>query len=196
MAGVVLQRTASPGAVVDAGAPLVVITEPSGLWLVIDAPESLSGALRRGAMLHFTVPAFPGETFAARIDAIAAGLDPRTRTLAVRAIVPNGELTAARGRLRPEMLASVSIASGANHPLIVLPDNAVQLLNGKTVVFLANPLANGGAKFTARVVETGARNGEKVAVTRGLTVGDIVVVEGAFRVKAHLQTGSMKDMEM
>jgi cobalt-zinc-cadmium efflux system membrane fusion protein len=196
IAGVVLQRTASPGAVIEAGAPLVVITEPAGLWLTIDAPESLLASLRRGALLHFSVPAFPGETFEARIDAVAAGLDPHTRTLAVRATVLNGELTVARGRLRPEMLASVSIAAGEKRPVIVLPDDAVQLLNGKTVVFLASALADGAAKFTARVIETGARTGGKVAVTRGLSVGDVVVTGGAFRVKAQLQAGSMKEMEM
>ena len=196
ISGVVLMRTASPGAVVDAGAPLVVITDPSSLWLTIDAPESLVGSLRRGAMLHFSVPAFPGESFGARIDAVAAGLDPHTRTLAVRATVANGAADETRGRLRPEMLAAVSIAAGETHPAIVLPDDAVQLLNGRSVVFLASPLADGGAKFVARAVETGARVAGKVAVTRGLVAGDVVVVAGAFRVKSQLQKGSMKEMDM
>src|SRR5207237_9851736 len=86
-AGVVLARTAVPGTVVDAGAPLVIITDPSSLWLAISAPEQLAGLFHRGGRLRFTVPAYPADTFRARVDAVGAGLEADTRTLSVRALV-------------------------------------------------------------------------------------------------------------
>ena len=191
LAGVVLARTAVPGTVVEAGAPLVVVIDPSSLWLTVSAPEALAGGFRRGGELRFAVPAFPGETFTARVDAVGAGLDPDTRTLPVRGVVTSGI-----GRLKPEMLATVTVAGGASVPAVLLPEDAVQLVDGQPVVFVATPDGKGGARFRVRPVETGSRSGGRVAVTRGLAAGDMVVASGAFAVKAQLQKGSMPEMEM
>jgi len=196
LAGVVLARTATPGAVVETGAPLIVVTDPSSLWLTVNAPESLVGVFRRGGELRFSVPAYPGELFTARIDAVGAGLDPGTRTLAVRAMVDNRSTGTIGSRLKPEMLASVAVAGGPSVPAVMLPEDAVQQLDSKLAVFVATPDSAGGARFTARAVETGSRTGGRVAVTRGLAAGDVVVIAGAFRVKAQLRNGSMPDMEM
>ncbi len=194
LTGVILARTATPGSVVDMGALLVVVTDPTSLWLTVNVPESMVGVFRRGGDVRFTVPAYAGETFRARIDAVGAGLDPATRTLPVRALIADGASGA--GRLKPEMLANVTVAGGPSVPAVLLPEDAVQQLNGKTVVFIATPDSAGAVRFSARVVETGTRTGGRIAVTRALAAGDLVVVVGAFRVKAQLLNGSMPDMEM
>lgn len=196
LAGVVLSRTAMPGTVVESGAPLVVVTDPASLWLTVDAPESMTGVFRRGGTMRFAVPAFSGESFTARIDAVGAGLDADTRTLPVRALVSNAAASVTNGRLKAGMLASVTVAGGASTPAVLLPEDAIQLLSDRTVVFIATPDGAGGTKFTVRVVETGVRTGGQVAVTRGLRAGDVVVIAGAFRVKSQLQNGSMPEMEM
>jgi len=190
-ASVVLARTAIPGSVVDAGAPLVVVTDAATLWLTANAPETLAGAFRTGATVRFSVPAYPGETFAARVDAVGAGLDPGTRTLPVRAIVDNRT-----GRLKPEMLATVVADGGPRVAAALVPDDAVQTFKGRTVVFVARPLPNGDAKFLRREVEVGSRTGGQAAILRGLSAGDVVVTKGAFAVKAELEKGSMPKMEM
>ena len=191
LAGVVLERTAQPGVVVEAGAPLVVVTDASNLWLQVRSAEAQAGLFRRGRSLSFRVPAYPTERFTARIDAVGAGLDPATRTLGVRATVPN-----ANGRLKPSMLATVEVEGGTRVAAMLLPDDAVQLIDGKPTVFIAHPDAKGGARMERRVVELGSRSGGQVAVTSGLTPGEVVVVAGAFAVKAQFQKGSMPDMEM
>ena len=191
LAGVILARTAVAGAVVEAGTPLVVVTDPSTLWLTVSAPEQHAALFHVGGALQFTVPAYPTETFSARVDAVGAGLDPDTRTLSVR-----GRIVNTAGRLRPEMLASVTVFGRGNAGTIVLPDSAVQLLNDRTTVFVAVPDGKGGAHFTARDVEVGARAGGLIAVLRGLSVGDIVVVGGAFAVKAAFLKSTMPKMEM
>lgn len=190
-AGVVLARTAVPGTVVEAGAPLVVVTDPSTLWLTITAPEAMAGLFRVGATLRFLVPAFPADTFAARISAVGAGLDPATRTLPVRGVV-----TGAGARLRPEMLARVLVEGMASGTVASLPEDAVQTIDGKPTVFLAMPDGKGGAHLMPRQVEIGARANGRIAVTRGLTAGEIVVLEGAFAVKAQLAKAAMPEMEM
>ena len=190
-AGVMLARTAVPGSVVEAGAPLVVVTDPTTLWLAVSAPEALAGAFRTGTTVRFSVPAYPAEMFAARVDAVGAGLDPGTRTLPVRAVVDNRT-----GRLKPEMLATVIADGGPSAPAAFVPDDAVQTSKGRTVVFLARPLPNGDAKFLRREVEVGSRTGGRAAILRGLAAGDVVVTKGAFAVKAELEKGSMPKMEM
>jgi len=194
-AGVVLERLAVPGAVVDAGAPLLVITDPGTLWLSINAPEALAGALRLGTVLRFVVPAFPADTLSARITAVGAGLDATTRTLAARATVANRN-----GRLKPAMLATVllpALADGRSAAkVIVLPDSAVQMVGGAPTVFVAMPDDKGGAHMMARRVALGARSENQVVVSGGISAGDLVVVAGAFAVKAELKKASMPKMEM
>ncbi len=190
-AGVVLARDATPGAVVDAGAPLVVITDPSTLWLTIAASEPVSALFHRGGQLRFTVPAYPADTFAARVDAVGAGLDPATRTLGVRAIIAN-----AGNRLKPQMFTTVIVDGAASGSAADVPDEAVQLIQGKPCVFLVSTAANGAAQFTRRDVVIGARRNGRVAVLAGVRAGDLVVTSGAFAVKAALEKGTMPKMEM
>jgi len=191
LAGVVLARTAVPGTVVEAGTPLAVVTDPTTLWLTVNAPEALAGAFRAGTTLGFTVPAYGGETFVAKVEAVGVGLDPGTRTLPVRATIDNRT-----GRLKPEMLATVMAAGGAQLAAAMMPDDAVQMYKGKTVVFLAQPQPDGGARFIAREVEVGSRTSGRVAVTGGLNAGDVAVITGAFAVKAELEKAAAPKMEM
>ncbi|MEO7358686.1 MAG: efflux RND transporter periplasmic adaptor subunit, partial [Gemmatimonadaceae bacterium] len=191
IAGVVLSRTAIPGAVIDAGSPLVIITDPSTLWLAINAPESMTSLFRRGDQLRFTVPAYPGDTVQARTEAVGAGLDEATRTLTVRGLITN-----ANGRLKPEMLANVIVSGGVKVAAVLLPEDAVQSVEGKPHVFIARPGTNGDVTFIRREVVVGARMDGKIAVLRALSAGDLVVTSGAFAVKAQFQKGAMAKMVM
>lgn len=189
--GVVLARMAVPGTVVEAGAPLVVVTDPTSLWLSVAAPEQLAGRFRVGGQVPFTVPAYPADTFSARVDAVGAGLDPSTRTLTVRAV-----FSARDERIKPEMLANVLVAGRTGAPAASVPEDAVQLLDGRSVVFIARPDSTGGAHFEPRNVQLGARGGGWVAITQGLAAGDLVVTRGALAIKAQIKKGAMPDMEM
>jgi len=186
MSGVVLARTAFPGAVVDAGAPLVVITDPSSLWLSMNPPEQFALLFRAGGNVRFTVPAYPVDTFTARINAVGAGLDPETRTLAVRGII-----NSMRGQLKPEMLASVVVEGANTVPAALVPEDAVQLLDGKPNIFLARPDGKGGLLIERREVEVGSRSGGRIAVTSGLAAGEVIVIAGAFAVKSDFQKATM-----
>ena len=191
MKGVVLSRTAVPGAVIEAGSPLVIITDPSTLWLTINAPEPMTALFRRGDQLRFTVPAYPGDTMLARTEAVGAGLDESTRTLTVRGLITN-----TGGRLKSEMLANVIVSGGVKVPAVLLPEDAVQTVEGKPHVFIATPNANGDVRIVRREVGVGARTGGKIAVLRGLLAGDLAVTSGAFAVKAQFQKGAMAKMVM
>jgi cobalt-zinc-cadmium efflux system membrane fusion protein len=190
LSGVVLSRDAQPGAVVAAGAQLVSVTDPSSLWLQVNAPETLASLFRVGGVLHFAVPAYPADRFDARVTAVGAALDPESRTLLVRATILNGTQ-----KLKPEMLASVSVEGGGAGAIPVVPDGAIQLFDGRPALFIAKPNSAGGATFVRRFVEIGSRMGSTVPVIRGLAAGEVIVTAGAFSVKAEMQKSSAP-MEM
>jgi cobalt-zinc-cadmium efflux system membrane fusion protein len=179
LAGIVLSRDAIPGSVVDPGAPLVMVTDPTTLWLDLAATEQVAPALRVGSLLRFAVPALGSEQFEATMENIGAGLDPATRTLPVRALARNRS-----ARLRPAMFVTVSVPLGQSRIGVVVPEGAVQLLDEHHVVFVALGDGHGGARFERRDVEVGPNAGGQVEILKGVLPGDPVVVEGAFAVKS------------
>jgi cobalt-zinc-cadmium efflux system membrane fusion protein len=181
LSGTVLSRDAVAGRVVDAGALLVTITDPATLWLHIAAPERVAPALRSGARVRFSVAELAPETFEATVENIGGALDPTTRTLPVRARVSNRT-----GRLRPAMFATVIVPLGDPQTGITIQPAAVQLLDGRSVVFVAQPDDAGGALFERRDVETGLRTSNEVQIVKGLNPGDVVVTEGAFLIKSEV----------
>ena len=186
ISGVVLTRDAVPGSVVQPGAPLLTITDSGTLWLQVAATEAVASSLRPAALIRFSVPAFPGEPFEARVQNIGGALDPETRTLPVRAIVSN-----AGGRLRPEMFATVHIDQGTPRKGVAVPDAAVQLLDERPVVFVARPGGAGAATFDRRDVEFGAKQDGKTQIVGGLNPGDLVVTDGAFAVKSQFSRSKL-----
>lgn len=186
--GIVLSREASPGNVVDAGNPLVTVSDVRTLWLDVSTTDRVASALRPGARARFVVPAFATDTFDAQVQSVGGALDPSTRMVPVRALVAN-----ATGRLRPEMFATVWIDGGASRAGVIVPDSAVQFLNQAPVVFVARPDGKGGARFERREVEIGARMAGRTQIVRGVSPGDLVVVNGAFAVKSEFSRAKMAE---
>jgi cobalt-zinc-cadmium efflux system membrane fusion protein len=186
LGGIVLSRDVVPGSVVNAGDPLLMITDPSILWLEIAATERVAPLLREGSRVSFTVPELMPRTFDAVIEGIGAALDPATRTLPMHATVANPD-----GRLRPAMFATILLPLGEARQGVRVPDAAVQLLDQKPVLFVASPDPSGGARFERRDVEIGARRGRHVHIVGGVKPGEIVVTEGAFAVKSELARTKM-----
>ena len=186
--GVVLSRDAVPGAVVTPGAPLVTVTDASSLWLDMSLPAASAMSLANGSRVRFGVAAFPSDTFDARVMSIGGALDAQSRALPVRAAV-----TSTRNRLRSAMFATVWVDAGARTTSVAVPTKAVMLLDGRPVVFVAAPLAGAGAgaRMERReVTVSGDANGVTRVLT-GVKAGDLVVVDGAFAVKATFSRGKM-----
>jgi cobalt-zinc-cadmium efflux system membrane fusion protein len=179
LSGVVLTRDVVPGSVVEAGAPLVMVTDPSTLWLDIAATERVAPVLQRGSRVPFIVPALGTATFEATIESVGGALDPATRTLPVHAVVRNST-----GALRPAMFATVSLTLGNPRDGVAVPEAAMQMLEERPVVFVASGEDGGATRFERRDVEVGAKTRATVHVVRGLKPGDVVVIEGAFAVKS------------
>ena len=94
------------------------------------------------------------------------------------------------------MLATAIVAGGSSGTAVMVPEGAVQTIDGKPTVFVVHPDGKGGARIERRDVEIGARANGRVAVLRGLTTKDQIVTEGAFAVKSAFLKGGMPKMEM
>ena len=172
-AGIVVERNLNPGQELrpDQSGPgvpaLFVISDPSVLWVQVDARESEVGSLLPGSSFELRVPAYPGRQFAARVSASADFIDPTSRTIKVRGVVDNPDRL-----LKAEMLATAhferSLGSG-----VVVPASAVVLRGEKHWVFLQRQ----PGVFEMREVRIGHQGSADVVVSQGLEVGDAVVVD-------------------
>nr|WP_295664432.1 efflux RND transporter periplasmic adaptor subunit [Polymorphobacter sp.] len=171
--GVVASRSVAVGQYLANGGTALafVITDPATVWLIAQVPESASAQVHLGDAVTVTTPAFPGRTFAARVDNIGAGLDPATHRLPVRATIRNPD-----GALKPQMFASF-IIRGRPIPgttAVSVPASAVIHEGDAARVWIAGP----GRTLRARNVTLGPASDGMVAVTRGLRPGERVVTAG------------------
>ncbi len=186
LSGVVLSREAAPGSVAEAGEPLASVSDASTLWLEISVSDRAASTLSTGSRVRFSVPAFPADTFAARITSVGGALDPTTRMVPIRATVANPA-----GRLRPAMFATVWIEGAGSSTAVSVPEGAVQMLDERPVVFVAHPDAKGGARFERRDVQVGGMVAGRRQIALGLKPAEVVVTEGAFAVKSEFSRAKM-----
>jgi RND family efflux transporter MFP subunit len=125
---------------------------------------------------------YPGTTFEGRVDMVGDTLDPQTRTVPVRIVVSNPG-----ARLRPGMFASVQISEPQTSSAVFVPENALQEINGQSVVFVSSD----GTRFRPQAVNVGLHSRGKAEITSGLRQGDRIAVSGAFMIKSDMLKGSM-----
>jgi len=173
--GVVVERNLNPGQELrpdqsGTGVPaLFVISDPTSLWVQIDAREAEVGTLLPGASFTLTVPGLPGEKFEGQVTAAADFVDPSSRTIKVRGVMPNPQR-----RLKAEMLATAhfdrTLGSG-----VLVPASAL-MLNGAQHLVMVQPQPG---VFEPREVQIGYSGPKDVVISRGLEVGEQVVSENA-----------------
>ena len=182
--GVVLSRSVTVGQVVDTGTEAFVVSDLSTIWVTASANEKDIGLLHNGANADVTTQGFPDFAFTGRVGQIGDTLDPQTRTIPVRLVLPNpGE------RLRPGMFAAAHIAGSATRTAVFIPENALQNINGNQVVFLTTD----GVTFRPQAVKLGTHSMGRAEIVQGLKPGDRIVVNGAFMVKGELLKGTVGD---
>ena len=172
IAGTVVQRKVGPGQFVNSGAsdPVYVIGDLSTVWLTAFVRESEAADVRLGQELNFKVLALPGRSFKARIDYVAAAIDPSTRRLLVRATIDNKE-----GLFKPEMFASVTIYAGADHKSVGVPKQALIYEGARVRLWVASD----DKSLELREIQTGLTNGDQVEVRANLRAGEKVVTRGS-----------------
>jgi membrane fusion protein, heavy metal efflux system len=170
--GTVIQRKVGPGQFVNSGAsdPVFVIGDLSTVWLTAYVRETEASGVAVGQEIAFTLLALPGSVFKARINYVAAAIDPSTRRLLVRATINNKD-----GLFRPEMFANVTIYSGQDRPSVGVPKQAL-IYEGERVRLW---VAHDDKSIELREIETGLTNGDLVEVRTNLKAGEKIVTRGS-----------------
>ncbi len=176
--GTVIDRAALRGRLVNAETPLFVVGDLSRLWLVVHAFERDALRVRPGAKASVVFPALPGQGFEGTVAKVGSRVDPASRTVDLRIDVDNPS-----GVLRPGMSASALVPLGdATETVVTVPVVALQRLGDGWCVFLPHPKEEG--VFEVRAVGRGRDLGGEVELLSGLQVGERVVVDGSFLLKA------------
>ena len=176
--GVVVERNVTPGQVVSYGQSdtplsLFVVADLSTVWVVADVYEPDVARLRRGQPMVVTLRCCPGERYEGTVGYIGDAVDKETRTVKVRAVVPN------RGRpLKAEMFVNVTVTTGTEQ-MVTIPQSAVHREGQTTFVLLVK---NDGQR-ERRVVRLGADLGERIEVVSGVGVNDRLVGTGSILLK-------------
>jgi RND family efflux transporter MFP subunit len=151
------------------------------IWVYADVSEADLARVRVGAPVQVKVIAYPGKSFAGRVEWMSSTLDPVTRTARLRCTLPNPG-----HELLPEMYATVSVAAPARRALVV-PRSAVLHAGEERVVFVqTGATENGLLRFQRRRVVLDDGESDPVPVRSGLQQGEAVVVSGALLLSAML----------
>jgi RND family efflux transporter MFP subunit len=187
VSGTVIERLVNAGAGIEASKPLFTIADISTLWVIASVPEAQVGGLRVGTPAEVRSAALGGGVIAGRVSYIDPILNEETRTARVRVEVANP-----RERLKVGMFVEVGFQSAAGNSTeneLVIPEEAVQRINDRSVVFMPKEGAPG--HFVARDVELGGSAGGYQRVISGLKTGERVVSKGGFALKTQLMKGEL-----
>jgi membrane fusion protein (multidrug efflux system) len=182
IAGVLDDRYVDLGEIVAPGVPVARVLTIDRLKVVAGVPERFGPYVSQGgsAVLNFDV--LPGQSIDGTIAHVGAAVDPQNRTFPIEILLDNPE-----GRLKPQMVANVRVATERLQDVIVVPQDVVLrtedgyavfvVVDGSYAVFVVVE-GPGGTLAEARAVGLGPSFENEVVVATGLAVGDRLIVTG------------------
>lgn len=170
ISGIVSERPVSAGDVVQQGALLLTVVDPSSMRLEGSVPAEQLSQVRVGAPVTFTVNGYPGRTFGGKVIRVNPTADPATRQVRIVISIPNAE-----GRLVGGLFANGRLAS-QSHSGMVVPASAVDSRSNVPAVFRIK-----GGKVERVPVTLGLRDdaAERIEIASGVSVGDTLLVGAA-----------------
>jgi cobalt-zinc-cadmium efflux system membrane fusion protein len=178
VSGTVISRAANAGEVIAADKELLRIADLSSVWVMGQVYEKDLAKVVVGSGANITSDTYPGRVFRGRVSYIDPTLDTATRTAQARI-----ELANPGQALKIGMFVNVAFAAlaGSESTTPVIPRDAVQNVNNQQVVFVETKDAN---VFAMRPVKLGPEINGQYPVIEGLSVGERIVTEGSFLLRA------------
>lgn len=171
-AGVLGFRAVSPGTFVQPGTVIATLDDVSTIKLDFSVPETFLTALAVGQSIEATGAAYGAQKFQGKVTSLSPRVDPITRSITVRAELPNPD-----GLLRPGMLLSVEVLNRPRESLSI-PEVAVSAVRERMFVYRVSE-----SKAIETDVRIGARRGGEVEILEGLSEGDQIVTDGLVRMR-------------
>jgi membrane fusion protein (multidrug efflux system) len=168
-AGWIARRNVSRGEYVRPGQPLFELVALDPIEVEFSVSERDSARVAVGQTVEVRVAPFPEESFRGEVTVISPTLDPRTRTLRVKAQIANAD-----GRLRPGLFARADLGVARREGALLVPEEAVLQRADGEVVFVVT------RDDTARrvLVKTGLQREGQIEIVEGVAAQDQVVVRG------------------
>jgi membrane fusion protein (multidrug efflux system) len=174
-------RRVSIGSLVSPGTVITTLDDTSIIKLDFTVPETYLFLLERGLAVSARAPGLPDRTFQGKITNLDSRVDPVTRSIAVRAEIPNPD-----GVLRPGMFMTVHL-QGNVVPTLLVPESAIVPEQGSAYVFVVE-----NDVIERRLVKIGRRRPGEVEITVGLKEGERVVIEGTQNVRHGTQVRELR----
>lgn len=186
IAGIIVERNVVIGQYVDAATTAFRIVNTERLMADGQIYEKDIPRVTGKPAVRMHVSAFPDRSFAGTLVYISPVVDERTRTITVRALIPNRN-----GLLKPHMFGELHVAVGAGTEGILVPGEAVQREGSALYVFVATS----DTTFERRTVEAGETFDTFVEIRTGIGAGERIVTRGAFQLKAESMRSSLEGDE-
>jgi membrane fusion protein (multidrug efflux system) len=165
-------RRVSLGTLINPGTVITTLDDTSSIKVDFAVPELNVGELRPGQSVVAHSSAFPGRNFSGRVLSVDSRVDPASRAVTVRAVVPNQD-----GALKPGMFLTVDL-SKERRPALMVPEQALVPEQARQFIYVVK-----GNAVSKREVRLGRREPGYVEITEGLTRGDHVVIEGTLKLR-------------
>tara|TARA_R110001599_G_scaffold353783_1_gene597656 strand:- start:6411 stop:7526 length:1116 start_codon:yes stop_codon:yes gene_type:complete len=174
--GVLGLRNISPGTLVKPGDLITTIDDLSRIKVDFDVPSLFLADIYPGLKVEGRIEAFGEQVFKGEVSTINTQIDPITRTMKVRAILPNPDLL-----IKPGLLMSMMLMKSPRTALLI-PEEAI-LQRDK--YFFVYKIEQSAGKTIAREVqvEPGTRIPGKIEIKQGISQSDQVIVHGLMKVK-------------
>jgi membrane fusion protein (multidrug efflux system) len=172
-AGRVGLRRVSRGSLVGPSTVITTLDDTDTMKLDFDVPETALSLLAAGLPIEAHSAAWPDSVFRGTVETVDTRVDPVSRTVTVRALVPNPE-----ARLRPGMFLAVRLLRDEAEALVI-PEHALVPEQSRQFVFVVGE----ADVIEKRGVKLGRRRVGEVEILEGLEAGERVVVEGTQKVR-------------
>jgi RND family efflux transporter MFP subunit len=178
VSGTITSRVVNQGEVAEANKELLKVMNLNSVWVIAQVFEKDLGRIQTGSGASVTTDAYPNKLFRGRVSYIDPNINQQTRTAQVRVELENPAQILKIGMY-------VNIAFGAlgtaEKTMPVIPSAAVQNLGNRQIVFVIGDNPN---KFILKTVRLGTETNGQYIVLEGLNVGDKIVIEGSFLLRA------------
>ncbi|MDH1689684.1 efflux RND transporter periplasmic adaptor subunit [Acinetobacter junii] len=183
--GVISNKDIVIGENVQLADQLFTIDQLDQLWLEFVLPTMANINVQPNQQIRFK-SLQTGNLFNAQVQSLTTEADAQTGRLQIRAKVLSNAT-----ELRPNLMVNVELQAGSKTSAIRVSSEAIQQVDGKDVVFVAQPNQKKGFDFKAIPVQIGQRtqDGQWVEITQGLSAGQSYVATGSFLLKSELEKG-------
>jgi Cu(I)/Ag(I) efflux system membrane fusion protein len=189
VSGTVSEKLVAEGAAIKKGQPLFKIANLETVWASFDVYENQINRFKKGQEITITTNAAPNNLYKSKVAFIDPILNTSTRTVTLRAILPNKE-----GMFKPGMFVEgeIKTINSKATEVIAIPSSAVLWTGKRSVVYLKATINE--SVFEIRKITLGNKNGSTYEVLSGLKNGDEIVTNGTFTVDAAAQLQGKKSM--